>query len=221
MNKTMTLVAYFDHLERKGLHQATIQAHRSSIYRFVTWMGKKEHHLLEDDGISVLQKVFQKHIQLFKKTAGKEMNCKAGTINLTIRHLKQCLAWLLEHKLIPNNPAEEIGYIPEDRLKPKWITEQQERKLFAELRLLLRNQTQYRKVIREYTMIALMYFTGVRVEELCHIKLTDIQINERSGWIYIYGKENKQRKVDLSKSIRKIITVFKRIYGKFKRSLSI
>jgi integrase/recombinase XerC/integrase/recombinase XerD len=47
---------------------------------------KKEPHLLEDDRISVLQKVFQKHIQLFKKTAEKEMNCKTGTINLTIHH---------------------------------------------------------------------------------------------------------------------------------------
>jgi integrase/recombinase XerC/integrase/recombinase XerD len=46
---------------------------------------------------------------------------------------------LLEHKLIPDNPAKEIKYIPENRLQPKWITEQQERKLFAELRLLLGN----------------------------------------------------------------------------------
>ncbi|WP_028778606.1 hypothetical protein [Shimazuella kribbensis] len=93
------------------------------------------------------------------------MNCKTGTINLTIRHLKQCLACLLEHKLIPDNPAEDIGYIPEDRLKPKWITEQQERKLFAEFRLLLGNQKQYRKVIREYAMIALMYFTLTSVQD--------------------------------------------------------
>jgi integrase/recombinase XerC/integrase/recombinase XerD len=208
MSKVITLADYFDHLVQRGLHQATIQAQRSSILRFITWMGKKEPHLLEDDKISVLQKVFQKHIQLFKKTAGKEMNCKAGTINLTIRHLKQCLAWLLEHKLIPDNPAEEMKYIPEDRLKTKWITEQQERKLFAELRLLLGNPKQYRKVIREYAMIAMMYFTGIRVEELCHLTLTNIQMNERSGWMYIYGKENKQRKVDLNKSIRKILSQY-------------
>ncbi|WLR44457.1 site-specific integrase (plasmid) [Bacillus carboniphilus] len=80
------------------------------------------------------------------------------------------------------------------------------------LRLLLGNQKQYRKVIREYAMIALMYFTGIRVEELCHIKLTDIQINERSGWIYVYGKENKQRKIDLNKSIRKILFQYLKEY---------
>lgn len=45
MSKIMTLADYFDHLERKGLNQATIQAHRSSIHRFITWMGKKEPHL--------------------------------------------------------------------------------------------------------------------------------------------------------------------------------
>lgn len=71
-------------------------------------------------------------------------------------------------------------------------------------------------MIREYAMIALMYFTGVRVEELCHIKLTDIQINGRPGWIYIYGKENKQRKVDLNKSIRKILSQY---LNEYKESL--
>jgi integrase/recombinase XerD len=72
---------------------------------------------------------------------------------------------LLEQKLIPDNPAKEIKYIPENRLQTKWITVQQERKLFAELRLLLGNPKRYRKIIREYAMIALMYFTGIRVEE--------------------------------------------------------
>jgi integrase/recombinase XerC/integrase/recombinase XerD len=54
-------------------------------------------------------------------------------------------------------------------------------------------------------MIALMYFTGIRVEELCNLKLSGVQIHERSGWIYIYGKDNKQRKVDHNKSIRKLL----------------
>jgi site-specific recombinase XerD len=53
-----------------------------------------------------------------------------------------------------------------------------------------------------------MYFTDAHVEELCNIKLADIQINERYGWIYLYEKDNKQRKVDLNKSIRKILAQY-------------
>jgi integrase/recombinase XerC/integrase/recombinase XerD len=98
----------------------------------------KETHMVGSEELTILQKAFQKHIQLFKKSASRELKWKAGTI-LTIRHLKQCFTWLLEHKLIPDNPVKEIKYIPENRLQPKWITEQQERKLFAELRLLLGN----------------------------------------------------------------------------------
>jgi integrase/recombinase XerD len=208
MSNPITLANYFASLEQKGLSKATISSHQTSINRFVTWLEKQEVKTIEDGGLAALQKAFQKHIQHFKKTASKDLNWKAGTINLTIRHLKQCFSWLLENKMIPDNPAEEIHYIPEDRLKAKWITEQQERKLFAELRLLLGNPKKYRKVIREYALIALMYFTGARVEEVCNIKLADVQINERSGWIYLYGKENKQRKVDLNKSIRKVLTQY-------------
>lgn len=208
MSKQITLTDYYAYLEKKGLSKSTVATYRSSINRFVAWLEQKEAHEMADGGLTALQKAFQKHIQLFKKTAGKDLKLKAGTINLTIRHLKQCFSWMLANKLVPDNPAQEIKYIPEDRLKTKWITEQQERKLFAELRLLLGNPKQYRKVIREYAMIALMYFTSARVEELCNIKLVDIQINERSGWVYLYGKDNKQRKVDLNKSIRKLLTQY-------------
>ncbi len=39
--------------------------------------------------------------------------------------------------MIPDNPCEETKLIQETRLKAKWLTEPQERKLFAELRMLL------------------------------------------------------------------------------------
>ncbi|WP_084731617.1 phage integrase N-terminal SAM-like domain-containing protein [Seinonella peptonophila] len=130
---------YYTYLEHKGLSPTTITSHRSSINRFILWIEQKETHMADSEELTILQKAFQKHIQLFKKSASRELKWKAGTINLTIRHLKQCFTWLLEQKLIPDNPAKEIKYIPENRLQPKWITEQQERKLFAELRLLLGN----------------------------------------------------------------------------------
>jgi integrase/recombinase XerC/integrase/recombinase XerD len=74
--------------------------------------------MMESEELIVLQKSFQKHIQLFKKSASRELKWKTGTINLTIRHLKQRFTWLLEHKLIPDNPAKEIKYIPENQLQP-------------------------------------------------------------------------------------------------------
>jgi hypothetical protein len=45
MIKTMTLEDYFDYLERRGLNQATLQSHRSSIHRFITRMDIPEEYL--------------------------------------------------------------------------------------------------------------------------------------------------------------------------------
>jgi integrase/recombinase XerD len=200
----MKMESYYDYLIEKGLSQSTIHQHRSSINRFYRWfMNYNRGISVEDDQLSIMRLVFQKHIKQFQDVASKRW--KVGTINNTVKHLKQLFVWMLDNKMIPDNPCAESKLIPEVQLKAKWITEPQERKLFAELRMLLGNPNQYRKIIREYAMIALIYFTGVRVEELCQIKLTNIEIHERSGWVYISGKDHKQRKIDLNKSIRKII----------------
>jgi integrase/recombinase XerD len=203
-----TLNDYFAHLEKKGLDQSTIEGHRSSINRFLAWLEKKEGGTTGGGGMSALRKAFQKHINQFKKSSGKDLQLSVGTINLTIRHLKQFYAWLLDQRLVPDNPAEEVSYIPEDRLKAKWITESQERALFAEIRLRLGNPKLYHKTIREYAIIAMMYFTGARVEEVANIKLSDFEINERSGWVLLKGKGSRQRKVNLNKTIRKVLTQY-------------
>ncbi len=48
---------------------------------------------------------------------------------------------------------------------------------------------------RDYLMIALLYVTGVRREELAHIKLSDIDL--RQGLIRVIGKGNKERVVPI------------------------
>jgi integrase/recombinase XerD len=210
-DQTVNIESYYDFLIEKGLSKSTIIQHRSSINRFYRWFMEKNKGITTDeDQLSVLRLVFQKHIKQFQDTASKRW--KVGTINNTVKHLKQLFSWMLKNKMIPDNPCEETKLIPEDRLKAKWLTEQQERALFSEIRLRLGNPKVYKKTLREYAIIAFIYFTGARVEELCNVRLSDIQINERSGSVILRGKDKKQRKVDLNKSIRKILTQYLSVY---------
>lgn len=80
MSKQITLTDYYAYLEKKGLSKSTVATYRSSINRFVAWLEQKEAHEMADGGLTALQKAFQKHIQLFKKTAGKDLKLTKNVI---------------------------------------------------------------------------------------------------------------------------------------------
>ncbi|MXQ54020.1 tyrosine-type recombinase/integrase [Shimazuella sp. KC615] len=47
-----------------------------------------------------------------------------------------------------------------------------------------------------------MMFTGVRVQELCEVKVSDVILGERSGSVVVRGKGNKQRTIPIIKDLR-------------------
>ena len=59
---------------------------------------------------------------------------------------------------------------------------------------------------RDFLMIALLYVTGVRREELANIELPDI--DERQGLIRVIGKGNKERVVPLGENTRSDLKVY-------------
>jgi integrase len=56
-------------------------------------------------------------------------------------------------------------------------------------------------------------FTGVRVQELCEVKLSDVILGERSGSVVIRGKGNKQRTIPIIKDLRDTLREYSSIYS--------
>lgn len=54
---------------------------------------------------------------------------------------------------------------------------------------------QYDCILRDIAVIELLFATGIRISELCNLKLQDINLYERT--VLIYGKGSKERKIQL------------------------
>jgi integrase/recombinase XerC len=123
-------------------------------------------------------------------------NKSVVTANRKIASVNAFCKWLYENGTIP----VEV-YIKavknRDARQYKGLDERDLRKLRAEIH---RNRNPLHICI-----IEILLGTGLRVSELCNIKLHDIDISERKGTIRVIGKGNINRTLPLNKDVRKAI----------------
>ena len=75
----------------------------------------------------------------------------------------------------------------------------------------LRGETSSPMDLRNVAVVSLMVRAGLRLSEVIGLKLSDIEIKERSGWVTIraeVAKGRKERKVPLSREARYALTEF-------------
>jgi len=118
------------------------------------------------------------------------------TANRKIASINAFCKWLYESGA---TPAEvNIKAVKNrDARQYKGLEERELRKLRAEIH---RNRNQMHICI-----IEILLGTGLRVSELCNIRLRDIDISERKGTIKVIGKGMVNRSLPLNKDVRKAI----------------
>lgn len=118
------------------------------------------------------------------------------TVNRKIASINAFCKWLYESGTTP----EEVSIKAvknRDARQYKGLEQKDLRKLRAEIH---RNRNNMHICI-----IEILLGTGLRVSELCNIRLSDIDISERKGTIRVIGKGNVNRTIPLNKDVRKAI----------------
>lgn len=124
---------------------------------------------------------------------------KKNTINGRVRTLKVFFRKLYEANYIPFNPSTGIQEIKK-RESPEIVpfTEKQMRLLLVQP-----NQTTF-SGFRDWVLMQLLFDTGIRLDELCNIKLGHLDLKHNSILI-IRGKGAKTRTVMFGRKTRKAL----------------
>lgn len=61
--------------------------------------------------------------------------------------------------------------------------------------------------LKHRTLLSILYETGCRAQELCDIKINDLNLNKHST-LYLHGKGNKDRIVPISDDLSKLIKIY-------------
>ena len=135
----------------------------------------------------------------------KNKDFKATTINQHISALSSFYQFLVKENLFDYNPFMDLVTPKRPKKLPELIKEEEIMALFNVCDL--NDKLGY----RNYCILGTLYGCGLRVSELCNLKIKDIDFNDRT--IKIHGKGSKDRIVimydELRDSIRHYLTTFR------------
>ena len=195
--------AFREYLATLKRDPGTINSYAGRLNRFFAFMAKR--------GLGDLRAVTRGDIRDYQS----ELTAATWTVHTTHSHLRAVrrLYELLEDQgKILLNPAAGIRMPKLERNLPRNIMTR------VEVRQLLNEPDTSRPVgIRDRTMLEVFYSTGLRVAELCHLTVHDVDL--QNGYLRINcGKGCKDRVVPLGKKARAYLSEYLRhVRGSFTR----
>ncbi len=169
-----------DCILRKRLNQKTIRAYKIDLKQYFEFIGTS----LDDS------KKINEYIHYLNQNYSKYK-----TIKRKIASIKAFYSYLEYEEIIDFSPFRKIRTkIKEPKILPRIIQKEYLNKIFQWLFDNLRHaDSEYKKTIaiRNIAIVELLFSTGIRISELCHIHIKDIDFQERS--LKILGKGSKER----------------------------
>ncbi len=163
-------------ITEKRLAENTVAAYSSDIVAFMQFLTAKR--------IKNLESVSLKHIHNYLSHE-KEKNISNRSNARKVSSLKGFFSYLTTAKHITTNPFALVDLPKSSRSIPKALTE-------AEVNRLLTSPPGADKLVeRNFTMLFLLYSTGMRVSELVTLPLASCNLT--SNFVRVLGKGSKER----------------------------
>ena len=125
----------------------------------------------------------------------------AATVNRRLAALRAFCQWAKQQGLVTELATEGIADVPVPKQAPKALDER------AVDRVLRRAAQSGNR--RDHAILMTLRHTGLRVAELCDLRIGDVTTSERKGMLTVRaGKGMKQRAVPLNADVRKAIATY-------------
>ena len=171
---------------QKRLDTKTLKAYRIDLTQFRNQIS-----------VNSISKITPEVLETF--ISSLHQTYKPKTAKRKIASIKAFFHYLEYKDLININPMNKIQTkFREPMTLPKVIPLKTIEALLSTMyyqKTLTKTKYQEKSIIRDITVIELLFSTGMRISELCSLKPTDVNLYERT--ILIYGKGAKERKIHI------------------------
>lgn len=199
MNKLEALIAsYIKNCESiKKLDKKTLKSYRIDLAQFQTFILAYPDF---DDKAAISDYIASLHNQYKPRTTKRK-----------IATLRTFFRYLICEEIISANPFDRINVkFREPQILPRTIPEATIAAFISTMykqKSLADTTCQYNAVLRDITIIELLFSTGVRVSELC--TLTIQQVDLESYKIVIYGKGSKERLIQIGNDdVKRVVSEY-------------
>jgi integrase/recombinase XerC len=188
---------YQEHLERTGKSANTVKAYVHDVGAFASWF---EQTTGDEFAPGLVDPREITDYRGFLLQRGRS----PATINRRLVSLRRYFLWAKKQEMISNTPFEMLERVRVKEQKdvaPRWLTRNEQ---LALLRAVRQGESQ-----RDLAIIQMMLGAGLRISEVAGLHLSDIEMNDRSGWVYVRtGKGMKPRSIPLSVHVRKALQAY-------------
>ncbi len=204
MNNLQTHIDdYLNHCQNhKMLDSKTIKAYRIDLKQFSSTISNI-------DVLQITPDMLEDYISTLHRTY------KPKTVKRKIASIKSFFHYLEFKDAIIQNPFHKIQVkFREPFILPKTIPLNTVETLLSTIyNEYLNAKTDYQRknALRDVAVIELLFATGIRISELCSLKMNDINLYDRT--ILIYGKGSKERKLQIgNEDVLTILQKYKTIF---------
>ena len=175
---------YRDYLYDQDKSEQTIKSYMADLNSFSCWFQHTTGEPLNLENVTPMEIIDYRNTML-------DWDRKPSTINRSLISISSFCQWAQQNDLIVNNPAEGIRSVAEEPLAPRALERKEQLGL---LRAVRRSGN-----MRDLAIITMLLHTGVRVSELCNLRVSDIRISTNSNMVAVReGKGTKRRNIPLN-----------------------
>lgn len=189
------LEAWFAAMRDTGMDAKTLASYRRGLEHFIAW--NRQSYKTDFAPSAVIQRDvvdWRSHQQTVEAA-------RPATINQRLAALASFFKWAGAQSLVVKNPMEGVKSLSLDGLQPKSLDKRTER-------LFLRAVHQSGN-LRNIAIVELLLGTGIRVTELLDLKMSDLEIGERSGKLVVRkGKQSSYREIPLTANVRRALNAY-------------
>lgn len=181
----------------KGLSGNTVQNYARDVGRLQDWASKKG---------TQIDRLQRKDVREWVASMSRE-GLAPSSIARAVSAARSFFKFLMLDRHVQRDPTEDIHTPQKSSHLPKFLTEE-------EMERLLRTPDINSDLgLRDRAMLELMYAAGLRVSELCGLKVADVDLD--GAIVSCFGKGSKQRRIPIGKSavhwLQRYIGVRKRL----------
>ena len=180
---------FYSEEKSKNRLKRTIAWHRENLHAFKKALKEQN---IEPDLEKINYRTIKNNFILY---AIEKWDNKPQTINMRIRTLRQFFRFLIQEGYLAENPVARVNKLKTEEVLVVSMTRGQVIKIMS---------TSNRKTftgLRDFTVMILLLDTGLRLSEISHLKISDINFKERL--IKVMGKGARERVVPFQRKCKK------------------
>jgi site-specific recombinase XerD len=188
---------YKEYLEQTGKSANTVKAYVHDVGAFSSWYEQTTGDEFAP-GIVDPREITEYRGHLLQRGSSP------ATVNRRLVSLRRFFLWAKKQGMINDSPFEMLEKVRVKEQKdvaPRWLSRKEQLSL---LRAVRQGKNQ-----RDLAIIQLMLGAGLRISETGALKVSDLELNDRSGRVHVRtGKGMKSRSIPLSLHVRRALQAY-------------